>query len=398
MIRVVHLLPDLAVAGGPRYVLNLLTSSPRGSKITHYVAAVVDGPMHRSFDEAGVSTHVLAGDRASRFRKPAMSLGELIDRVGIDVIHINGTPDERIIGQLAARGRQVVVVNTFHGVALGDLVPHDRRHALERAKRHARTLVSRRLVRIGNQQVVAVSELVMDSHARALGLPRDQIVVIPPGLPAALLAPREADTRRAVRSELGVADGETLVMNVARFDPAKGQGDLVEAFAMLGERPDLRLALVGDGPTRPAVEAQIHSHGRGVEVMFLGAREDVPRLLQGADVFVNASTNDGFGIAPLEAMASGLPVVALTGLNNAIDEFIDDGSTGVLVVEGDPAQLAFAIEGLLDDESTRKRLGAAAQQAARAWSAAESIRRLEELYARLADDDRVEAPANHDPS
>jgi glycosyltransferase involved in cell wall biosynthesis len=229
-----------------------------------------------------------------------------------------------------------------------------------------------------------VSQLVRDSHARALRLPPDAFVVINPGLPDMLFEPPSPGTRASVRSELAVREDDLVLMNVARFDPGKGQDVLIDAFIRLADLGNLRLVLVGDGTTRAELHDVVRTQGVDDRVTFLGSRDDVPRLLQGADIFANASTNEGFGIAPLEAMAAGLPVVAVTGSNNAVVEFIDDGATGLLVDDTGPAELAAAIERLTDD-GLRSRLGERARVAARRWSASASVGRLERLYGQLVD-------------
>ena len=356
--------------------------------------------MRSSFDAAGVQTHVLGRPGSWPLRASAISLVRLITNHGIDIVHINGTPDERIIGQIAAARCKILVVNTFHGVALGDLVPSSRRHAMGRTKRRLRTMISRRLIRVGDQHLVAVSRLVRDSHARALRLPPDDFVVVNPGLPDSFFEPSSELTRASVRSELGVVDDDLVIMNVARFDPGKGQDVLVEAFSRLADRPNLRLVLVGDGTARVAVQDAVREHGLDDRVSFLGSRDDVSRLLRGADMFVNASNNEGFGIAPLEAMAAGLPVVAVTGVNNAVVEFVEDGSTGLLVDDTGPVELASAVERLADDAELRARLGERARAGARDWSATASVRRLERLYLELLDsEDSIDggaAPGSRD--
>jgi glycosyltransferase involved in cell wall biosynthesis len=207
-------------------------------------------------------------------------------------------------------------------------------------------------------------------------------------------APR-AD-RAAVRRELGIGgdrpEGATVLVNVGRFDPGKGQELLVDVIAALARRrahdpaaghdrcPPV-LLLVGNGVRRQAAEERAARLGVASHICFAGTRSDVAALLDASDVHVTASENEGFGIAPLEAMARRLPVVAVAGAHTAVAEFVDDGATGVLVPDPSADALAAAVEDVLADPERSARLGRSARAAARGRSFTETTRRVEETYA-----------------
>ena len=197
-----------------------------------------------------------------------------------------------------------------------------------------------------------------------------------------------------MRAELAVK-GSRVLVNVGRFDPAKGQDTTVKVVAeLVSSHPDVVLLLVGDGVCRGDVEALARRIGVGEQVRFLGMRSDVPALLRAADVYVTASVNEGFGIAPLEAMAMELPVVGVTGEINAIDEFIEDGCTGLLVGGDDPAAVAAAVASVLDDPVLARRLGRAAGESARQRTAAATTAPVEQVYRSVAARRRCGVPAS----
>lgn len=151
------------------------------------------------------------------------------------------------------------------------------------------------------------------------------------------------------RSDLGIPESAPLIAFTARFEPQKDHGTLLRAAAHLN---GVHLVLAGDGPLRPKMEALATSLGTRERVHFLGRRPDVASLLKMADVYVQCSHFEGFGIAAVEAMASGLPVVAtaVPGLSEVV------GDAGLLVPAGDVEALAAALRRVLDSENLRNEL------------------------------------------
>jgi glycosyltransferase involved in cell wall biosynthesis len=129
------------------------------------------------------------------------------------------------------------------------------------------------------------------------------------------------------------------------------------APAVLARVPDARIAIVGDGPERPALEARARALGLGERVRFFAFRPPPARQLASADVFVLPSAYEAFPIAILEAMACGVPQVATTV--GGVAEAVVEGETGRLCPPGDPPALAEALVAVLDDPGARARMGSA---------------------------------------
>jgi sugar transferase (PEP-CTERM/EpsH1 system associated) len=145
---------------------------------------------------------------------------------------------------------------------------------------------------------------------------------------------------------------------IGRLDPVKNQISLLRAIASFRPRfPNLRLVIVGDGPLRSWLEDEASSLGVADVVTFTGARNDTPDLLRGFDVFVLPSVNEGISNTILEAMASGLPVVASAVGGNP--ELVAEGVTGSLYDAGDPGALEQALLPYLTDAVLRETHGAA---------------------------------------
>lgn len=152
------------------------------------------------------------------------------------------------------------------------------------------------------------------------------------------------------------------LVTVANFAPFKGHRVLLHALRRLRENIPIQCLLVGAGPEGPLLETLVSTWGLNEQVAFLGAREDVPAILRECDLFVLPSLWEPFGIALVEAMALGVPVVASTA--GGIPEIVSDGVNGVLVPAGDPGKLAAAILGILSDPVSAARIVAEARKTA----------------------------------
>jgi glycosyltransferase involved in cell wall biosynthesis len=215
---------------------------------------------------------------------------------------------------------------------------------------------------------VCVSERERSAGVAARTCRARDTVVIPTAVDAAAAPPARH------------AGSPPRVITVGRLAAPKDTVTLVRALARVPGRP-FRATIVGDGPDRPAVEAEIRAAGLEGVVELAGERQDVPDLLADADVFALSSRSEGAPISVLEAMAAGLPVVA--SAVGGVPEIVAHGATGLLVPPGDAAALAEALEQLLADPALRRRLGEAGRERVRERFDLTELRRAHvELYAR----------------
>ena len=199
--------------------------------------------------------------------------------------------------------------------------------------------------------------------ADVVRIPRERILFIKNGVDTDGFAPGGTTA-----ADVPFAAGDIVIGTVARVQDVKNHKGLVDAFARLrtqlvrqdpGLAQRVKLAIVGDGPLLPAVQAQVAPLGLQDAVWLPGARADIGALLQSFSVFVLPSLAEGTPVSMLEAMASGLPVVASNV--GGIPEVVDDGVQGLLVPVGDADALAQALARYVQDPDVRAAHGKAAR-------------------------------------
>jgi 1,2-diacylglycerol 3-alpha-glucosyltransferase len=246
-----------------------------------------------------------------------------------------------------------------------------------------RPLVARQAVRwstrFANQaDLVIAPSAGLAERLRTQGV-RRPTVVLPTGVDLARFRPGDA---AAARADLGLSAGP-LALYVGRLDREKNLGFLLQAFERMATRhPGIELVLVGRGTQEAALRRQVRRRVAGARVRFAGGigLDAVVRYYQAADLFLFASTTETQGLAVLEAMAVGLPVVAVRA--SGVEEAVVDGVSGLLVPEEPEAFAAAALE-VLGDAGLAAKLRSGAREASRLVAAAPLGRRLVALYRAL---------------
>ncbi len=226
--------------------------------------------------------------------------------------------------------------------------------------------------------ITAVSEFLRKETVRDFDVPSDQVKVIPNFVDSFL---KEGSDRGPYRNTLAHED-EKVVMHVSNFRPVKRVLDVIEIFSGIVEKIPSRLVMIGDGPERSAALEKTNALGLTDKVTFLGKHSHVDELLSSADLFLLPSSSESFGLAALEAMASGTPVVASDV--GGISEVVTNGESGYLCKVGDTETMIARGVLLLSDPDlwekfSRKSLEVVEQR----FSAAEVVPRYEELYTEI---------------
>jgi glycosyltransferase involved in cell wall biosynthesis len=287
--------------------------------------------------------------------KAFVELVRLLRAVRPDVLHTHN-PKPGILGRIAGRLARVPrIVNTQHGLYAQPGDRWQRRWPVYAAERLAAAF--------GDVELVQNPEDV-DTLVRTLRVPARKVRLLGNGIDLTRFDPTTVPvgTRDRVRAEWGIAPGEVVVGTVGRLVREKGIAELLDAAHRLRtERPSARVVIIGpydegkrDAITPADVERAVHDG-----VVLAGQRTDMPACYAAMDVFVTASWREGFPRAAMEAAAMGLATVASDIRGNR--HVVVDGVTGVLCPVRDPASLAGAIAGLVDDAGERAAMGLAAR-------------------------------------
>lgn len=330
------------IGGSERHLLTLLPALAARGIDPIFVG--LDDPAWNPADFYGALTVPAVRIPAPRDVDPVL-LARLVRTLQADVVHTHLVHAD-LYGGLAAKLRGTMLVSTKHND--------------DPFRTGAFRFVERRLASLADR-VVAISDSLRRFTVEQVGVPAGKVETIHYGLdePPAPWGSNPADD---------VPANARIVLSTSRLTRQKGVDVAVQALSLLPE--DVVLVVLGEGPERTQLESpRVHLPGRV---------PDVAAWLRRASVYVQPSRWEGFGLAVLEAMISGLPVVATNV--SSLPELVVDGETGVLVPPDDPAALAAGIERAL----ASPQMGAAGRErAAREFSVAKMADRTAALYTDL---------------
>jgi glycosyltransferase involved in cell wall biosynthesis len=353
----------LGVGGTESHVLELASRLDRARFAVTVCALKGDDVIARELRNRGVRVVTLGG-RGKLDARVVWKLWRLICRERPDIIHAF-LFWANVAGRIAGRFLQSPVrLSSYHDVEV---------------RRIRYRLIADRFTLKWTHGIVCCSDAVRRSVHSQIGGDEAKYTIIPFGVDL----PRYEGGSTLRKAELGLQEGLPIIGTVCRLvEPKKGIGILLQAVSCLRARtplPAFQFLIVGDGPAFETLREQSERMGIAPWVAFAGMRRDIPEILPLLDVFVLPSLYEGFGIAILEAMAAGRPVVATAV--GGIPEVVVHEQTGLLVPPGDPLALAAAIEYLLSHPEQARLMGARGRERARESFRIEAVvRQHEEWY------------------
>lgn len=354
-IKVLHIIPNLGTGGAEKLLLDLLSNYDK-SKFEMAVLSLYD------------KSHTIYEDQ--------------LEKIGIEVFHLGKKPgiDISMIRKILRvfKAYSPDVIHTHLYVVKYTLIPsiikripvkiHTVHNIAEKELNSIGIKVQHIAYKYFKYKPVSISSSISKSIQKLYRLKSD-IPLINNGI--------DIDKYYIKKS-----DPESKIINlihVGRFSPQKNHNMLIDAFNLIvKERSDVRLTLVGDGELREVIEKKVQHLGISDYVDFLGVRKDIPNLLSNSDVFLMSSEWEGLPLTLLEAMASGLPIVATNvgGIPDVVEEEIN----AILVPNKDHKVFYQAIKTVTDDYNMRKSMGEKSYELSRGFDIRLTEKKYEELY------------------
>lgn len=373
-VRVLQVINSLLIGGAERsLVAQCLILRELGCHVD-VCTLYHDGPFARPLRQAGVEIHNLALDPGiARFElrkkydpRGIFGLARLVKTGRYDIVHAHLFPAGMFASfALGVLGRPPLVFSE---------------HSVSNRRRRKLYWWLDRLVYSRYDAVIAVSPEVASSLRKWLPNVKTPVEVVPNGIHWKETAGSSAEDQKGLRQSLEIPQAAKVVLFAGRLEHPKGPDVLIRALPMVLEQdPAVRVLLAGDGPLRSACASliqRLHLDGRAT---LLGARSDVPRLMELADVVVLPSRREGLPMTLLEAMAAGKAVVATSV--GAMPALIDESTSGWIVDPESPRGLAKGLVEALSQEGERTSRGRNGMRVVREkYSAEKSAASLLRIY------------------
>jgi N-acetyl-alpha-D-glucosaminyl L-malate synthase BshA len=354
-----------------------LDLAERGHEV-HFISYAQ--PFRLEHFEERIFFHEVEMDQYPLFEHPPYSLALAVAihdtamNQGLELIHVHyaipHATSAWVAQEMLKEERDLKIVTTLHGTDITLVGLHPSFQAITQFSI------------LQSHGLTSVSEFLKERTVEDFAVPPERIRVIPNFVDPAVFRRDKEPCHRATLAP----NGERIVMHISNFRPVKRIPDVVGVFARINREVPSRLVMVGDGPDRPRGMEKAQELGVADQVLFLGKHQSVDELLSCADLFLLPSKNESFGLAALEALACGTPVIASN--MGGLPEVVVDGETGFLFPLGAVEEMADAGTSLLKDQELWTRFSDAARDdSVGRFSNARIVPRYEELYRDVLNED-----------
>lgn len=339
----------------------------------HFISS--DEPFRYEKNQPRLHFHKVAIEHYAVFKYPpydialANKIAQVIEEESLDLLHVHYAVPHAIAAALGKdmANSDIPMVTTLHGTDVTIL---------------GRDAHLRDTVRYGIEKstaVTAVSDALKEETYHYIQ-PKKEIETIYNFIDEeAYYVDHSSDAQ--LRETFGIAPDEKVCIHISNFRRVKRIDYIVDSFRVVRSFEKAKLLLVGEGPEKEAIERQVRLLGLEDDVIFAGKRKDLRELLSMSDLMFHLSDKEAFGLVILEALATGIPVVA-TDIGG-IPEVVQHGENGYLVPLDDPELVAAYALDLLQSEEKRQQFSMRALQTAEQFSSKEIVDTYEALYRRV---------------
>ncbi len=377
MVKILYLFEHLNLGGAEQLLLTTLKYLDRNEFFPLVYCLRENGKISKEIEKLGIKVVTLNKKIHLLNLSLIFELVRIFKKEKPQILHTN-LFFPNIYGRIAAKlsGTKTIVTSL-----------HNPDYSFENNGRwtfELRKLIDKCSAKLTNTSFIAVSDFVKKDFQTQLGF--KNIKVLHNYIDTRRFDNLDNCDKKIKRDELEIKKSDILILNVGRLHPQKGQIYLIEAFSLLCKKNhNLKLIIVGKGIMEGELKQKVNALGLGSNVKFLKDRRDIPELMSISDIFVFPSLYEGFGIALVEAMASGLPVIASDV--DSLKEIVEQNIDGILIEKENPQILAETIQELVNNDKRRAFLGKNARKKAIAmFDAIAGIERLKDIYKCLISD------------
>jgi glycosyltransferase involved in cell wall biosynthesis len=364
-IKVLHVVEDLKIGGLERIIALIVLGLNRDRYETKVWCLAEGGQIAEQLIDQGVEVKML-GMRSYYNPGQIITLSRLLRSEKIKILHTHGYFGSTF-GRLAGIFARIPIVLAH---------VHSTYYSYKK-----RNIVTEKFLSLFTDKIICVSEAVKRFVVGIEGIAENKTCLIYNGVEI----PGTFEIDSSVnRKSFGFSQENYVAITIASLTPNKGHRVLIDAIKIISPKcKDLRLLIVGDGPLRNNLGEYAEELQLSSKIVFTGQQKDIASLLQLADFLVLPSVErEGLGIALIEAMAAGLPVIG-TRLGG-IPEVIEENVNGLLFAPGNSEELAAAIEKLIADHAIREKMGPMGRKIyEEKFTAAKMVTNIESLYDEL---------------
>ena len=362
-LRVLHVIHSSALSGPQRHILDITRAIDKEKFCVE--VACPDGWLSKELEKNKVITHKVELKDGFSVHS-LLSLWRIVRHGEYNIIHAH-MGRTGLYARLTGASTGIPVIVTEH------LVSHNHlwiNNPLKRRLHLIGHILSNRLTTL----IIAVSKEARDSYIERQGISPQKVITIHNFVDTDIVATEEE--AEDIRRKLGINKESIVVGFVGRLDWRKGLRTIIDAAEGL---QDVKFLIVGDGNARDGFMDEIKRKGMEKDFILTGLRQDVPALIKAMDIFVFPTEYESFGIAVIEAMAGGTPVIASNV--GPLREIIVNGENGILIPKKDPNALRYAIDKFIRDGALRKRIGEEGRRTVlERFSLKDAIKGIEKVY------------------